>query len=90
MPLVTAASSQPENTAPRAGDLPPRPPHPSTRAGHPPTQPAGRLYCRYKCLTEGRPQEYLRELREKLSPTMIANWKLWPAAVSGGAMGGGR
>ena len=24
--------------------------------------------------------DYSAELREKLGPTMVANWKLWPAA----------
>jgi protein Mpv17 len=34
----------------------------------------------YKCTVEGRPKEYLSELRQKLWPTLKAGWSLWPAA----------
>ncbi|GAB4816532.1 hypothetical protein N2152v2_003578 [Parachlorella kessleri] len=34
----------------------------------------------YKCAAERRFRQLRRELRDKYLPTMVANWKLWPAA----------
>jgi hypothetical protein len=36
----------------------------------------------FKVATEGRPQDYVSELREKFVPTMLAGYKLWiPAHI---------
>lgn len=34
----------------------------------------------YKVTAEGRPAEYVAELRDKLWPTLKAGWSLWPVA----------
>lgn len=38
------------------------------------------IFYLWKAVSEKRFGDYSIELREKLGPTMLANWKLWPAA----------
>lgn len=38
------------------------------------------LFYAFKVTAEGRPSEYISELQQKYVPTLIAGWKLWPAA----------
>lgn len=38
------------------------------------------LFYLFKVSTEGRPSEFVGEMQAKYVPTLIAGWKLWPAA----------
>jgi protein Mpv17 len=38
------------------------------------------LFYAFKTITESRPGELVRELHDKFVPTMLAGYKLWPAA----------
>lgn len=38
------------------------------------------IFYGYKCAAEGRASDYPQELADKFVPTMVANYKLWPAA----------
>lgn len=38
------------------------------------------IFYAYKCASEGRAGEFFKELDQKFVPTMVANYKLWPAA----------
>eukprot|EP00889_Picochlorum_renovo_P005286 jgi/Picre1/32316/NNA_007662.t1 len=38
------------------------------------------LFYLFKVSTEGRPSEFIGEMQAKYVPTLVAGWKLWPAA----------